>query len=89
MNFFSGKTFGESHNKYKNTYQAYSLGRTVKADSKVTPGPGKYNFTKQIGEDKVKKTMSAKLKISNSNDYKVPSTRYTPKHHLTEHQFLK
>ncbi len=55
INFFfnlSGKSFGIPHDKFKNTYQHFSLGRTVKYDAEYTPGPGKYNFIKDIGNDR-------------------------------------
>jgi hypothetical protein len=47
------------------------LGRTVKYDALYTPGPGKYNYLKDIGEDKNKISMSARLNTPDSNYYKV------------------
>ena len=47
-----GVTFGIPHEKYKNTYQLFSLGRTVKYDAVFTPGPGRYDCAKKIGDKK-------------------------------------
>jgi hypothetical protein len=66
-----GKTFGITHSSYEKTYQPYSLGRTVKYDALYTPGPGKYHYLKEIGEDKNKISMSARLNTPDSNYYKV------------------
>ena len=57
-----------------------SLGRTVKYDAHRTPGPGKYDYIKNFGEDKQKKTFSARLRQNIQDKGKVPPNLYNPEH---------
>lgn len=61
----------------------------MKYDALYTPGPGKYNYLKDIGEDKNKISMSARLNTPDSNYYKVSPNQYKPLFNQTEKEIVK
>jgi len=65
----------------------FSLGRTVKYDSVFTPGPGRYDCTKKIGDKKM--TISQRFKELNWDFYKMAPNVYKPAHRLTERENVK